>query len=141
MMELARALDWAATRRTGVLITLRKDGRAQSSDVAYTVRDGAFIVSLTDDRAKTRNMRRDNRVVLHITDPPSWSYLSFDATAELSAVTARPGDPASDALVDYFRAVTGTEHPDWDEYRTAMVEEKRLICTIGPTGVVGQINS
>lgn len=140
-MELGQALVWAATRRTGVLITLRKDGRAQSSDVAYTVKDAAFVVSLTDDRAKTRNMRRDNRVVLHITDPPSWSYLSFDATVELSAVTTRPGDATSDALVDYFRAVSGEEHPDWDEYRDAMVEEKRLICTITPTGVVGQINS
>ena len=140
-MDVVQALDWAATRRTAVLITLRKDGRAQSSDVAYTVKDGTFVVSLTADRAKTANMRRDDRVVLHITDPPTWSYLSIDGVAALSAITTEPGDPTSEALVDYFRSVSGKEHPDWEEYRTAMVDEKRLICTIRPTGAVGQINS
>ncbi|CAN5709142.1 PPOX class F420-dependent oxidoreductase [soil metagenome] len=123
-----------------MLITIRKDGRPQSSDVAYDVQDGTLVVSVTDDRAKTANMRRDPRIVLHLTDPPSWSYVSFDGTAELSAVTTEPGDATSDALCAYYEAVAGEPHPDWDEYRAAMVAEKRLLVTFTPTSAVGQVH-
>lgn len=139
-MDLDEALAWAATRNKAVLITIRKDGRPQSSDVAYDVQDGTLVVSVTDDRAKTANMRRDPRIVLHLTDPPSWSYVSFDGTAELSAVTTEPGDATSDALCAYYEAVAGEPHPDWDEYRAAMVAEKRLLVTFTPTSAVGQVH-
>lgn len=133
------AVEWAKEHRHAVLITLRKDGRAQSSDIAYAVMDGALVVSLTADRAKTANMRRDPRVVLHITHPASWSYVSFDAVADLGPVAAAPDDAAADALVDYYRTVVG-EHPDWDEYRAAMVTEQRQLLTVRPQSAVGQIN-
>ena len=139
-MELEQALTWANERKTAVLITLRKDGRAQSSDITYLVDDGRFIISLTDSRAKTKNMRRDDRVVLHITEPDAWSYISFDGTVELSAVTAATDDAIADQLVDYFERVTGRPHDDWDEYRQAMVDEGRLIATFTPTKAVGQIH-
>ena len=139
-MDLTTALDWARGRRNAVLITLRSDGRAQSSDIAYALDGDTFVISVTDDRAKTRNMRRDSRVLLHLTDPPSWSYLAFDGTADLSPVTTEPGDATSDALVEYFEAVSGGPHPDWDEYRRAMVDEGRLIVRLTPLSVVGQIN-
>ncbi len=29
-------------------------------------------------------------------------------------------------LVDYYRRVSG-EHPDWDEYRAAMVSDQRVV--------------
>ena len=138
-MDLHTALDWAANRHNCVLITLRRDGRAQSSDVSYALEDGVFLISVTADRAKTANMRRDARVVVHITDPPSWSYLSLDGTVELMAVAADPGDATSEALVRYYRAVAG-EHPDWDEYRQAMIEEGRLIVRFTPTSAVGQVH-
>ena len=139
-MELEQALTWANERKTAVLITLRKDGRAQSSDITYLVDDGRFIISLTDSRAKTKNMRRDDRVVLHITEPDAWSYISFDGTVELTAVTATVGDATSDLLVDYYEKVAGEPHSDWDEYRQAMVDEGRLIAVFTPTKVVGQIH-
>ena len=137
-MELEQATSWAAERKNAVLITLRKDGRAQSSDIAYTVVDGAFWISLTDSRAKTANMRRDPRVVLHITEPGSWSYISFDGTVELSPVAASADDATCDMLVDYYERVAGKAHPDWDEYRQAMVDEGRLIATFTPAKAVGQ---
>ncbi len=139
-MDLATALEWAAGRRNAVLITIRSDGRPQSSDIAYVVDGDSFEVSVTDDRAKTRNMRRDPRVVLHVTDPGAWSYASFDGTVELSSVAAEPDDAINDRLVGYYRVVSGEEHPDWDEYRQAMVDEGRLIVRFTPTKVVGQIN-
>jgi len=78
--------------------------------------------------------------VLHLTDAANWSYLSFDGVAELSSVTTAPGDATSDALVAYYEQVAGTPHPDWDEYRRAMVDEGRLIVRLRPSSVVGQIN-
>lgn len=137
-MDLADALTWASSRQNAVLVTLRGDGRPQSSDIVYAVEDGRFLVSVTDDRAKTVNMRRDPRVVLHITEPSSWSYLSFDAVSELSAVAADPDDAAATALLRYYESIRGA-HPDPDEYRRAMVEQRRLLATITPHGVVGQV--
>jgi len=137
-MDLSTGLDWAAQHKNGVLITIRADGRPQSSDIVYAYDDGAFLISITDDRAKTKNMRRDPRVVLHITDVAAWSYLAFDATAELSPVTTEPGDAASDLLVKLYELVSGP-HPDWDEYRRAMVDQGRLIATVTPKSVVGYI--
>ncbi len=139
-MELEPAIQWAAGRKNAVLITIRRDGRPQSSDIAYTIDDDSFVISVTADRAKTANMRRDPRIVLHLTDPGSWSYLSFDGTVELSPVTTDVGDATADALVAYYEKVAGEAHPDWDEYRRAMVDEGRLLVTFRPTSVVGQIH-
>ena len=140
-MDLTTALDWASDRKSAVVITLRKDGRAQSSDIVYALTNGVFSISLTNTRAKTKNMERDPRVLLHMTAPDSWSYLSFDGTVELSVVTTSPDDDTSNALVAYYEAVAGKPHPNWDEYRQAMIDEGRLIATFTPTSVVGQINS
>ena len=137
-MDLSTALDWAAKHKNGVLITIRADGRPQSSDIVYAYDDGSFLISVTDDRAKTKNMRRDPRVVLHITDVAAWSYLAFDATAQLSPVTTEPGDAASDLLVKLYQLVSG-EHPNWDEYRKAMIDQRRLVAKVIPKSVVGYI--
>jgi PPOX class probable F420-dependent enzyme len=140
-MELATALDWASHRTDAVLITIRRDGRPQSSDISYALNDGVFTISVTADRAKTANMRRDPRVVLHLTDRSAWSYLAFDGIVELTPVTTEPGDATSDALVAYFEQVSGKSHPDWDEYRAAMIDEGRLLVRFTPTSVVGQIHT
>ncbi len=139
-MDVTEALAWAAGRKNAVLITIRRDGRAQSSDVAYALDGHTFVISVTDDRAKTANMRRDPRVVVHLSDPPSWSYCSFDGTVELSPVTSEPGDATSDALCDYYAQVTGAPHDDWADYRAAMVAEGRLVVRFTPTSVVGQVH-
>ena len=89
-MDLDHALDWAGQRNDAVLITIRRDGRPQSSDITYDLRDGVFAISVTEDRAKTVNMARDPRVVLHLTNRSSWSYVSFDGVVALSPVTTDP---------------------------------------------------
>lgn len=138
-MELDQALEWSRDRTDAVLITIRRDGRPQSSDISYALDGGVFIISVTADRAKTFNMRRDPRVVLHLTDRSAWSYLSFSGTVELSPVTSEPGDATSDDLVAYYTEVTGQAHPDWDDYRRAMVDEERLLVRFTPSTVVGQL--
>lgn len=138
-MDLSTAISWARERKNATLITIRADGRPQSSDIVYALDGDTFLISVTDDRAKTANMRRDPRVVLHISDTSAWSYVSFDGTVEVMPITTSPHDATGDALVAYYEAVAGP-HPDWAEYRQAMIDEKRLIVRFAPTAAVGQVH-
>lgn len=136
-MELSTALDYLRPLRNGVLATLKRDGLPQQSIISYYVADDATLrVSLTDDRAKTRNLRRDPRVSLLVYAKDSYSYVVVEGTAELTAPATDPHDATADALVVYYRTMRG-EHPDWDEYRAAMVSDKRLVLTIRPTRAYG----
>ena len=138
-MELSDALDYVRERSHGVLTTLKRDGRPQLSNIAYYVGDdGKIRISITAHRAKTRNLERDPRASLHVTSDDFWSYCVVEADASLSPVAADPHDATADALVDYYRAVQG-EHPDWEEYRQAMVTDQRLVLTLTPTHVYGML--
>ena len=138
-MDLGTAIAFAREHRRCVLISLKRDGRPQSSNVLHVVDDdGTFLVSLTDDRAKTRNFRRDPRVSLHVSSADFWSYVVLEGEAELTPVAQDPGDATVDALVDYYRKGAG-EHPDWDEYRHAMVSERRLLLRVHPSYAYGLI--
>ncbi len=138
-MDLVTALEFAARHRTATLITIRRDGRPQSSDVSYDVSDGSLRVSVTDERAKTRNMRRDQRVVVHLSVPDQWSYVSFDGTVELSEVAGAPGDATCRLLADQYESVAGQPHDDWNEFFEAMVADQRLLATVRPTSAVGMV--
>ncbi len=136
-MDPDTGLDFARSRRNGVLITLKRDGRPQSSNIAYVVgEDGLVRISVTEGRAKTRNMRRDPRVSLHVSADDFWSYVVLEGDAELSPVATDPGDATVDELVEYYRLMQG-EHPDWDEYRAAMVRDERLVLRIRATHAYG----
>jgi PPOX class probable F420-dependent enzyme len=134
-----RIYAFAASRNLGVLTTLKRDGRPQLSPVSYTFdpQSGVARVSVTDDRAKTRNVRRDPRVSLFVWSEDGWSYAVLDGDAELSPVATDPGDATVEALIDTFRSVSGSEHPDWDDYRRAMVADKRLVLSLHVTHVYG----
>ncbi|MEV7862104.1 PPOX class F420-dependent oxidoreductase [Streptomyces hirsutus] len=112
----------------GVLVTLKQDGRPQLSNVnhAYYPDERLIRVSITDDRAKTRNLRRDPRASYHVTTSDRWAYTVAEGTAELSPVAADPHDGTVEELIRLYRDVNG-EHPDWDDYRAAMVRDRRLV--------------
>jgi PPOX class probable F420-dependent enzyme len=120
-----------ASRRQGVLVTSRADGWPQLSNVNYgwDAKNLLIRISVTDDRAKTRNLRRNPRASFHVTSEDFWSYVVVDGHAELSAVAADPHDAAVEELTELYRAVQG-EHPDWDDYRAAMVRDRRLVIRI-----------
>jgi PPOX class probable F420-dependent enzyme len=117
-----------AGRNQGILVTQRASGRPQLSNVNYAFDPAAQVirVSTTAGRAKVANLRRDPRASFHVASEDFWNYVVADGTAELSAVAADPGDAAVAELIDLFRAVQG-EHPDWDDYRAAMVRDQRLV--------------
>jgi PPOX class probable F420-dependent enzyme len=112
----------------GVLVTLKRDGRPQLSNVshAYYPDERIIRVSITDDRAKTRNLRRDPRASYHVTAADRWAYTVAEGTAELTPVAQEPYDETVEELVRLYRDVLG-EHPDWDDYRAAMVRDRRLV--------------
>jgi PPOX class probable F420-dependent enzyme len=136
-VELEQALGYARTHTRAVLITLKSDGRPQSSNVLqWTDAEGVVHVSVTDTRAKVRNVRRDPRVSIHVTAEDFWSYAVLEGDAELTPVAASPDDATVDELVEYYRSLNG-EHPDWDEYRAAMVDDQRLVLRLRPQRVYG----
>jgi PPOX class probable F420-dependent enzyme len=138
-MDLATALEFVADRHQGVLTTLKTDGRPQLSNVAFALGgDGVIRVSVTDGRAKTANLRRDPRASLHVARDDFYAYVVVEATAELTPVAAEPGDATVDELVEYYRAVVG-EHPDWEDYRRAMVADRRLIVRLRPDRAYGML--
>jgi PPOX class probable F420-dependent enzyme len=138
-MELDQALDFIRGRHQGVLATIKRDGRPQLSNIAYTVDDdGTIRISVTDGRAKTNNLRRDPRASLHVGRDDFYAYAVVEADVELLPVTTSKDDATSDALVAYYRTVAG-EHSDWDEYRQAMIDEGRLLLVLTPTRAYGML--
>ncbi|MGY1707111.1 PPOX class F420-dependent oxidoreductase [Geodermatophilus sp. SYSU D00697] len=135
-----RLLDFVAEHRWGVLATIKRDGRPQLSNVGYAYDPEArlFRVSVTDDRAKTRNLRADPRVTLHVSSQDFWSWAAVEGTAELTPVAADPHDATVEELVAYYRGISG-EHEDWDEYRAAMVSDRRLVVRFRPEHAYGQL--
>jgi PPOX class probable F420-dependent enzyme len=133
-------LDLLIGEHRGVLVTIKRDGRPQLSNVDYTYDPAtrALRFSVTDGRAKTINLRRDPRASFHVTTARGWSYAVAEGIAELSRVAAGPADATVEELIDVYRAVQG-EHPDWQEYRNAMVADRRLVIRLPVQRVYGWI--
>ncbi len=135
LTDAARA--WLIGRTRAVLITTRADGSPQSSNVLAAFDGTAFRVSVTADRAKTRNLARDPRAVVHVLGDDFWAYASASCEATLGAVTTAPGDDAGRALLETYEAIRGERHDNPDEFFAAMVGERRLVLTLTPHRVVG----
>src|SRR6056297_1748346 len=139
-MELSAALDVSRDKRNGMLLTLKSDGRPQSSNIAFVVGDDDVIrISVTDDRAKTANLRRDPRASLHVNRDDFWAYAVIEADVTMLPVATSPDDTTVDALAEYYRTLAG-EHDDWAEYRQAMVDDGRLLLELRPTHAYGMLD-
>ena len=139
-MELKDALEFAGQQRRSVLTTIRRNGRPQLSNVGHYVYDGGLIrISITADRAKYHNMRRDPWAALHVTQGDFWAYAVLEGPVDLSPVAASPDDETVDELVALYRDVSGSEHPNWDEYRQAMVTDRRVVVRLAPERAYGML--
>jgi PPOX class probable F420-dependent enzyme len=127
-----------AESRLGVLATIKSDGRPQLSPVTpfYDREAGVIFVSVTEGRAKTANLRRDPRASLEVTSPEGWAWATAEGTASLIGPGTDPHGPEVDALVEYYRKAAG-EHPDWDEYRSVMVSDRRVLLVMSVDRVYG----
>ncbi|MFI2476329.1 PPOX class F420-dependent oxidoreductase [Nocardia xishanensis] len=138
-MELSEAIDFARSARRSVLTTIRRNGRPQLSNVLHVVGDDDIIrISITADRAKYHNLRRDPWAALHVTRDDFFAYAVLEGTVELTPVAADPDDPTVEELVAYYRAASG-EHPDWSDYRRSMVEEHRVLARFMPNNAYGML--
>jgi PPOX class probable F420-dependent enzyme len=128
-VELAQLLDFIRPRHHMLLATVRADGRPQLSPVTGGVDDGGrIVISSYPRRAKVRNAERAAAVsVCVVSDDWNGAWVQVDGTAEVLHMPA-----AEDALVDYFRCISG-EHPNWDEYRAAMRLQDKSLIRITPT--------
>jgi PPOX class probable F420-dependent enzyme len=127
-VDLDRARDFVRVNHRAVLATRRSDGAPQLSPVTVAVDgDGRFVVSSRETAFKVRNLRRDPHASLcAFTDAFFGEWVQVDGTADVLGLP-----DAMDALVEYYRSVSG-EHPDWDDYRAAMVRDRRVVVRITP---------
>ena len=122
----------------GVLATIKRDGRPQLSNVTYhfDAREPTIEVSITEPRAKTRNLRRDPRAAIHVSSDDGWAYAVAEGDAVLSPPAAAPDDDTVEGLIALYRNISG-EHPNWDDYRRAMVADRRVLLTMPITHLYG----
>ncbi|MFD7566303.1 PPOX class F420-dependent oxidoreductase [Streptomyces tendae] len=127
-VSLEELLDFVRPRHRAILLTRRSDGSPQGSPLTCGVDDaGRIVVSTYPERAKTRNARRDPRVsIIVLSDEWNGPWVQIDGTAEVL-----DAPDSVEPLVEYFRNISG-EHPDWDEYRQAMVKQGKSIIRIAP---------
>ncbi|MFB9466299.1 PPOX class F420-dependent oxidoreductase [Streptomyces cinereospinus] len=127
-VSLDELLDFVRPRHRALLITRRADGSPQASPLTCGVDDsGRIVVSTYPERAKTRNARRDPRVsVLVLSDDWNGPWVQVDGTAEIV-----DAPDSVEPLVEYYRNIAG-EHPDWAEYRQAMVRQGKSVIRITP---------
>ncbi|MEW2450339.1 PPOX class F420-dependent oxidoreductase [Streptomyces parvulus] len=127
-VSLDELLDFVRPRHRAILLTRRADGSPQASPLTCGVDDsGRIVVSTYPERAKTRNARRDPRVGLVVlSDEWNGPWVQIDGPAEVI-----DSPDSVEPLVEYFRNISG-EHPDWDEYRQAMVGQGKSIIRITP---------
>jgi len=122
-------LQFVAERHRWVLATTRADGRPQLSLVTGGVTDdGRLAIATYPERAKAKNVARKSQVSVGVMGDAfndAWVQIDGDATVEHLP-------DALDGLVAYYRSISG-EHPDWDEYRQAMVDQGKCVILITPT--------
>lgn len=131
--------DLLAQSKIGVLATIKASGVPQLSPVTpFYDRDADVVrVSMTDGRAKTANLRRDPRAALEVTSEDGWAWATAEGSVTLVGPGTDPNGPEVEALVGYYRAAAG-EHPDWDEYRSVMVSDRRVLMTLAVERVYGE---
>ncbi|MGW2792852.1 PPOX class F420-dependent oxidoreductase [Streptomyces sp. NPDC001251] len=127
-VERAQLLEFVRSRHRAILLTRRADGGPQGSPLTCGVdASGRLVMSTYPDRAKTRNARSDERVsVIVLSDEWDGPWVQVDGTAEVI-----DAPESVEPLVDYFRSISG-EHPDWAEYRAAMLKQGKSLIRVTP---------
>ena len=121
--------EFLRPRHHMILLTWRRDGGVQGSPVTAGVDgEGRIVVATYPERAKSTNVaRRPRASVIVLSEEFNGPWVQVDGDAELITLP-----DAVEPLVDYFRAISG-EHPDWAEYRQAMVDQGKALIRITPT--------
>jgi len=130
-----------SARNIGALATIKRDGRPQLSTVNFTLDPATTVarISVIDGGAKAHNLRRDPRASIFVGSPDGWTYAVLEGMVTLSPMALATDDEIVEELVEVFRAIRGEDHPDWDEYRNAMVADRRLVARLHVDHVYGLV--
>lgn len=116
--------------QSAAMITVGPEGTPKVARVGVALVDGKLWSSGTEDRVRTKRLRRDPRCTLFVYEA-GWSWLALETT-----VTTLAGSDAPRQSLRLFRVMqrrpTGPlswfgGELDEEEFLQAMVEEKRLI--------------
>jgi PPOX class probable F420-dependent enzyme len=132
----AQGADWLRSRHQAVLATARRDGTPQTSNVVFAFDGSVARISVTTSRAKTVNMLRHPRVVLHVLGETFWQYAAITCEADISEPSTEPGDEVGRRLLELYESVAPAAHPDPDEFFRVQVAEGRVVATLTPITVV-----
>lgn len=129
-MEPADAIAWVRRNHRAVVSTLRADGRPALTPVTVGADGDRIVVSTREPSMKVKHLRRDPRIWLCLLNDAFFGdFLVVEGTVEIVSLPE-----ALDGLVTYYRSISG-EHPDWEDYRAAMVRDQRVLLRITPTYV------
>lgn len=124
-MTYDEAVEFTRANHRGVLSTLKRDSRPQLSNISYMLdEDNTIKISVTQDRAKTRNARRDPRVSMVVIGDNWYKYVVAEGRAEILE-----HDPVPE-LRRVYEAIAGKPHPNWRDFDEAMVRDKRAVMRI-----------
>jgi PPOX class probable F420-dependent enzyme len=125
-VDIGAATSFIAANPRAVLATTRADGRPQLSPVVAAVDDaGRVLISTRETAIKAKNLARDSRASLCVMNDRFFgAWVQAEGNAELIHLP-----DALPLLEDYYRRISG-EHPDWEDYRAAMRQDRRLIVRI-----------
>lgn len=133
----AASREWLTQHHQAVLITLRADGSPQSSNVLAAFDGEVFRVSVTAGRAKTRNLARDPRAIVHVLGGNFWGYASVGCSARLGPVSTQAGDRAGQDLLRLFNDISEAPHPNPEEFFDVQVAEQRLVLGLTAESISG----
>jgi PPOX class probable F420-dependent enzyme len=129
-MDLDKARDFLRSNHRAVMATMRRDGSPQMSPITVSVlADGEVAVSSRETAMKVKNLRRDPRAWICVVPDPFYGVPFVQVEGDVTIVDL---PEAMDGLVEYYRSISG-EHPDWDDYRAAMVRDQRVLIKLALT--------
>jgi PPOX class probable F420-dependent enzyme len=133
-MDVSDAREFVRNNHRAVLVTRKRNGTPQTSPITLGIdEEDKLVISTREAAYKVKNLKRDPRATLCVMNDGFFGkWMQIDGTAELV-----PLPQAMEALIEYYRRISG-EHPDWDEYRQAMIDQKRVLIrismeSVGPT--------
>lgn len=137
-MELADAAEFLTAHRHAAVAVARPDGSPHVSRVVHAFDGEVSRVSITDGRVKTAILRATGLASLHVRGDDDWHWVTLECEARLTDVADDPDGPVADTLLAIYEAISGV-HDDPAAFRAAMVDDDRLVLTLTPTRVYGQL--
>ena len=129
-MEFEQARAFMETNHRGVITTMQRNGAMQDSIVVCGSYQG--------NSAKVRNLRRDPRCTVMAVDTNWRGYVVVEGQARLYDYHNTDHEELRQMLREVYRACGG-DHPDWEEYDRAMVEQDAVVALVSPERVYGQL--